>query len=672
MTTLLQTALQSFSSIRTRITLGGVVALALGIAATTFVLVRQAEQNTLSSQRERELQDAAQSAGMLSRRAVDLQRALVATANTLTPAVLADRARLTTFIADKPVLRGLFSGVFLANRQGDVLLLTQADLVQYPSVNIADRAYFQQMLSENRPVISDAIQSRVSIQPIITFASPLVSGGEVYGLLGGTIRLSSRDLLAEAVQQGEAESGLLQIVTDASGRILSHPDRSRIMESLATEPRMAMGFERWVAAGASVEPAGLLMEQAGEVLAVAGVPGPNWVLWRALPESELLAPLRAARREALSWAAGIVVVASLGVFGLISVLLRPLLLLQRRALHLFDADHDIDTGWPRSRGEIGEIVRVLRQVGSERSQLEQINADVLARLGLVMAAAPVGIMFTRGMRFELVSAEFCRIVGRPESTLLGQTAEILFGQSDDAARLAEAATAAFDKHALYLGEWQMQKADGSVFWARLRGQLVDHTQPDAGTIWTLTDSTEQVALRQQLEWSAGHDPLTGLANRKVFERRAGEAFDARPKSIPAAVIMIDLDRFKPINDSAGHAAGDAMLKAVAETITEHTRATDLAARLGGDEFAVLLERCPPEAAERIAHDLRRAIAKLVLPWEGRELSVGASLGLAPLTMNTDSVASWVQAADRACYEAKAAGRNAVRIAGAADTLLTPA
>ena len=138
--------------------------------------------------------------------------------------------------------------------------------------------------------------------------------------------------------------------------------------------------------------------------------------------------------------------------------------------------------------------------------------------------------------------------------------------------------------------------------------------------------------------------------------------EALPRSLPAAVVMIDLDHFKPINDRAGHAAGDAMLKAVAAAIVSRVRATDLVVRLGGDEFALLLERCPHDTALRIAENVRQAVAAIELNWEGQALRVGASLGVASLGAETLSADDWLAAADAACYAARPEGRGAVRAA----------
>jgi len=228
---------------------------------------------------------------------------------------------------------------------------------------------------------------------------------------------------------------------------------------------------------------------------------------------------------------------------------------------------------------------------------------------------------------------------------------------------------AFARGDPYEGEWEMLRADGTHFWARLRGRPVDSADRDAGTIWTLDNIDDHIAARTQLEWSASHDALTGLANRKMLDQRLASLFDVLPRSLPAAVVMLDLDHFKPINDTAGHAAGDAMLRAVASAIGSRVRATDLVVRLGGDEFALLLERCTPEVAMRIAESVLTAITAIALHWEGRTLHVGASLGLASLTPETLDAAAWMRAADAACYRAKASGRGTV--CAAVRALLQP-
>lgn len=653
-------------SIKTRVTLCAVAVLIGSIALATLVLVREAERDTLAMQRDRELREGVRTASILSRRVVELQRALANTAALLDPETLADEASLDAFIETKPVLRGMFSNVFAAAPDGRMLVLAESIGLRHPQLNIANRDYFKSTISEQRAIVSEPLPGRLSNEPVVIFTSPLRNHSGVYGVIGGALRLATRDLLDDLVDQPDSDTDVLVVVTDTRGRILAHPDRGRIMQSIATEPRMADGYANWLtaggASGGAVEPSGLFLGQRGQVLTVAGVAGPDWLVWRAIPESALLAPLHAARHKAMTWALVIVAGASLLVLAVIDWLLRPLTQLKDRAQHLFDSGDDIHAGWPEVRGEIGELSRVLRHVGAERAQLEKFNQGVLTKLGSVMAAAPLGILFTRAQQFELVSAEFCRLVGKTEQELLGRDARTIFASNEDYDALGPKVAAAFASGQPYQGEWRFLRSETGAFWGQLRGMPVESGNPEAGTIWTLADVSEHVSAREELEWSASHDPLTGLGNRKLFEQQVARTMEARPASLPAAVVMIDLDRFKPINDTAGHAAGDAMLKLVATAITSRVRSTDLAARLGGDEFGLLLRNCPPEAALRIADSVREAISGAVLTWGGQQLQVGASMGIAPLAASTESGATWLQDADAACYAAKAAGRGVVRTA----------
>lgn len=652
----------AFGSLKLRITLGAVGALMLGIGLTSAVLVGKTERDTLTAQRLRELDEAVRAAAALSHRVVNLQRALQATASQLDAATLDDDARLAAFMDAQPVLRGMFANLFATGIDGRIRIYADASSLRRPGTDLSTRAYFQRTIAEQRAIVSEALPGRVSNEPVIVFTYPLRAAGRVYGVLGGGLRLAGRDLLGDLSDEAQSDSSVLQVVTDAQGRVLSHPNRQQLLQPLSVEPRLAQAFAEWVGNGSSVEPTGLHLQQANELVSASGVAGLDWMVWRAMPQAELLAPLNAARRQSLIWAVGLIATMSGAMLALLGWLLRPLKQLEDRAQHLFDGSHDPLLGWPTASGEIGRLGRVLQHVSAERAQLEAFNTQVLQKLSSVMGAAPVGICFTREKRFELVSAEFCRLFERTESEFVGQLVRIIHISDDNYDRVGSQVGATFAAGQAYVGEWEMLHADGTHFWASLRGAPVNANDPGAGTIWTLNDIGEQVAARAQLEWSASHDGLTGLANRKALDNRLAGVFEAMPRSIPAAIVMVDLDHFKPINDTAGHAAGDAVLCAVASAITACVRAGDLVVRLGGDEFALLLERCPAEVALRIAENVRQAISGLALPWQRHTLRVGASLGVASLTIETPDAAAWMSAADTACYCAKGEGRGTVCMA----------
>ena len=182
-----------------------------------------------------------------------------------------------------------------------------------------------------------------------------------------------------------------------------------------------------------------------------------------------------------------------------------------------------------------------------------------------------------------------------------------------------------------------------------------------GAVLVFKDITDTQEQQRLLAYSANHDVLTGLPNRAAFSRRLADAMrQAGTDGQPASLCFIDLDRFKPVNDTAGHAAGDALLQKVAQAIRRCCRANDFAARLGGDEFVLLLSDCSLLNARRVGRKLVDAIAGIDFTWNGTSYRIGASVGIAPIS--TEAAGDPLAAADAACYEAKAAGRGRVALA----------
>jgi diguanylate cyclase (GGDEF)-like protein len=207
------------------------------------------------------------------------------------------------------------------------------------------------------------------------------------------------------------------------------------------------------------------------------------------------------------------------------------------------------------------------------------------------------------------------------------------------------------------------RADGSFCHVTdIVSPVLETTGVVSGMVIVFHDVTLDVDRTRDLQHRAMHDPLTGLSNRAEFEERLRTVFGkARHLDRPAAVMAIDLDRFKAVNDAAGHAAGDAVLCQVAEACRHAVRLSDIVGRLGGDEFAIILDNCPEDRATDIGQRLLRALNPMEFEWKGSRHTIGASIGLA---MNRDMAdeKSWLDAADKACYIAKRDGRGLLRIA----------
>jgi len=189
----------------------------------------------------------------------------------------------------------------------------------------------------------------------------------------------------------------------------------------------------------------------------------------------------------------------------------------------------------------------------------------------------------------------------------------------------------------------------------------------SGTVVVFHDVSEIRGLTRQMSYQATHDPLTGQINRREFERRLDEAMDsAHSEEAVHMLFYMDLDRFKAVNDSCGHLAGDNMLKEVAGLIKEQVRDSDIVGRLGGDEFGAILIGCPIEKARQIATDICNAVADYRFVWKDKIFNIGISIGLVQITHVSGTIQDVMSAADSACYVAKQQGRGQVHVYSARD------
>ena len=190
----------------------------------------------------------------------------------------------------------------------------------------------------------------------------------------------------------------------------------------------------------------------------------------------------------------------------------------------------------------------------------------------------------------------------------------------------------------------------------------DHYGHVVGAVLALHDITEAMGMARQLSYQATHDMLTGLKNRRVFERRVEEAIrDAHNNQGNHVLFYLDLDQFKVVNDTCGHKAGDELLQQIALLMQDKVRDTDVLARLGGDEFGVLLDHCPLDKARDIAEAIRLTIRDFRFVWSDKAFDIGVSIGVVPIDANSGNLADVLAAADAACYVAKDSGRNRLHV-----------
>jgi len=188
-----------------------------------------------------------------------------------------------------------------------------------------------------------------------------------------------------------------------------------------------------------------------------------------------------------------------------------------------------------------------------------------------------------------------------------------------------------------------------------------------GAVVVFRDVTQVRTQARQLTWQATHDALTQLVNRREFEYQLDQALhSAQGYGQEHVMLYLDLDRFKIVNDTSGHIAGDALLRQISQLFKSIIRKTDTLARIGGDEFAALLHNCSPEGGLEVAEAMRHAIRGYRFAWEDQTFSIGVSIGLVAINPQIASASALLSAADIACYAAKNKGRDRVQIYQAGD------
>ncbi|GAB3355165.1 MULTISPECIES: sensor domain-containing protein [Giesbergeria] len=306
--------------------------------------------------------------------------------------------------------------------------------------------------------------------------------------------------------------------------------------------------------------------------------------------------------------------------------------------------------------------------------------------------ALMGMVFLTQQRLTHCNRHFEQMLGYHPGELVGTGIEHWFSHPQDwqrwSALLAQGQASG--------GEVLLRKKDGTTIACEVRGQPVNPAQPDGGTVWIVLDITERQrtqaelaqaheALEQTVQertqqlretvnslhheindrrkdqeriyWLAHYDPLTSLPNRTLLAERSSQAIElARKEQTPLAVIFLDLDHFKHVNDSLGHRVGDALLVAIAQRLRAVVRERDTVCRVGGDEFILLLPGANAQGAERVANKLLEA-ARQPYQIEHHELTMAPSMGIALYPDDGTDFATLNQAADVAMYRAKLDGRN---------------
>jgi diguanylate cyclase (GGDEF)-like protein/PAS domain S-box-containing protein len=313
-----------------------------------------------------------------------------------------------------------------------------------------------------------------------------------------------------------------------------------------------------------------------------------------------------------------------------------------------------------------------------RKITEAALASVREQHHLILDNVLVGVAFLREGRVTQCNRAFEQLLGWEPGELSGRSSREWYGSDAEWQAAAQRCDEPFRQGGAFEGEMTLRHRDGHAIECEIRAKALDPAQPELGSIWITMDiSARKVAERalhdtqadlerqvrertEALNRLAHFDVLTGLPNRALLEDRAQQALSAaRRQGQPLAVMFLDLDHFKAVNDSLGHRVGDAVLMELAERLRRVVRAQDTVSRLGGDEFVLLLPQTDAAGAAEVAAKILAA-AQVPFQVEAHELTVTPSIGIALAPRDGDDLDALSRAADTAMYRAKSEGRNTWR------------
>ena len=311
------------------------------------------------------------------------------------------------------------------------------------------------------------------------------------------------------------------------------------------------------------------------------------------------------------------------------------------------------------------LLRARVRASLERRRLQTELEELLGETRAMLEISPVATFFLKQLKVVWMNAMGTQLLGYSMAEMIGKPTNQLSLNEEDYRNLFTKSEAALKTGAVFRGDVHFRRKDGKVILTRVAAKAIAPWDLSRGVVWIVEDVTEQRADAARIAFMAHHDQLTGLPNRLLLADRTKVALSqALRNKAQCAVMFLDLDRFKNINDSLGHAIGDELLIEVARRLKAQVRDSDTVARLGGDEFVVVLPAIKVrDDAERIAAKIR---ASLAAPYilNGKPVNTTPSIGIALYPEHGDEAEALFKRADEAMYAVKNAGRNGYRFYGA--------
>lgn len=331
--------------------------------------------------------------------------------------------------------------------------------------------------------------------------------------------------------------------------------------------------------------------------------------------------------------------------------------MQYDVLGLQGSRKQVDSHAVPLRNDQGEIIAhlaITRDISEFQESQRELHKFLLA---VEQCASMIMITNAHGL-IDYVNPRFCSVTGFSSDECIGQTPKLLYS-GKHSEEFYEQMWRQIGNGEEWRGNVQNRRKNGELYWASV---IISPIKDDEGVITqylcTQEDVTNSHQLTEQLEYQAKHCMLTGLVNRHEFEQQLEITLQlAKEHHTHHAILFCDVDQFKLINDTCGHAAGDQLLREISALFQKHVRQSDLVSRLGGDEFAVLIRHCDSDKAEQLVELIRQSVEDFSFLWETESFKVTISIGWLMLDDFSPDSATVLSQVDAACYTAKEQGRN---------------
>jgi diguanylate cyclase (GGDEF)-like protein/PAS domain S-box-containing protein len=673
-------------SLKTRVTLLTLGIFVIGIWALSLYASRMLKEDMQRVLGEQQFQAVSLVAAQVDSELTERLEALELIAKEMEGPLSASPAALQAHLEQRPLLQSLFNGgVFATGVDGTAI----AD-VPWSSgrigTNYLDRESVSGPLKTGQTVIGRPAMGKKLGAPIFSIVAPLRDGaGAVVGTLVGTINLGKPNFLDKITDSGYGKTGGYLLEDSKNRLIITGTDKSRIMQALPA-PGVNWLIDRHVdghdETGITVNPKGV------EVLASARrIPVADWFIVASLPTAEAFAPIHDLQQRMLWTTLMLTLLAGALTWWMLQRQLAPMLKTAHQLTLLSTTTAPVKPLTVTRQDEIGAMVGGFNHLLETLGKREMALTDSEFRWKFAIEGAGDGLWdWDVPSSTVFYSTHWKEMLGFAQDEIgdgLDEWSKRI--HPGDRERVMADVQAHLDGLTpIYLNEHRVSCKDGSWKWILDRSLVVsrDAAGNPLRVIGTHTDITERHeaeaarnALQEQIRQLAFIDPLTQLPNRRLLDDRLSQALAASKRSgLYGALMFLDLDNFKPLNDTHGHAAGDLLLAEAARRLTAFVRETDTVARLGGDEFVVLLSELhadktvSTEQAGAVAEKIRHSLAapyQLTVTQPGDPVTTvehhcSASIGVVLFVNHQSSQVDLMKWADAAMYQAKDAGRNAVR------------